>query len=421
MAFKLLQDRKLAPAGQKSERHVIVRVQAPASKRKSTRPNVHIAFVIDRSGSMALRPLDLAKDAVLHALRRLEPRDRFTVIAYDHEVEIITPAQNATPKALRRTARALAQLEARGSTNLSSGWKAGLEQLKGGGDPDAVRRCLLLTDGYANDGITSHEGLRELARRWRLEGMSTSCFGMGAGFDETLLGPLADDGGGTFRFIRAQDAIVKAFDDEMGEALDVVARNVEMDILIYDGVRAKPMGPYQTGMRPTGSPTIYLPDLVSRQELDVAVRIKLPGGAEAETAKIKVQMRDQKGELDVGRKELEWTYVDPRAAKREKAKPEVIEIVAAHVIDAARESAIKHNERGNYRSAMSILSNAARKLDSIARGNPKVRDWAEDLRADASAYAVPMDAEDRKERYSVAYSRMRGKAMDGTSLRRDES
>ena len=61
---------------------------APDPSRR--RPPVNLGFVLDRSGSMgSQRKLGLARQAVLEASHRLDDPDRFSVVVYDNEVEVV--------------------------------------------------------------------------------------------------------------------------------------------------------------------------------------------------------------------------------------------------------------------------------------------------------------------------------------------
>ena len=58
------------------------------------------------------------------------------------------------PSARRAAGDRLRDIDARGSTNLGEGWLRGCEQVAEHLGRDGVNRCLLLTDGLANVGIT---------------------------------------------------------------------------------------------------------------------------------------------------------------------------------------------------------------------------------------------------------------------------
>ncbi len=106
MTFRARTDRHLIRSTHRSERFILAEVVAPASRRERGRPPVNLAFVIDRSGSMSGPKIRLARQAVEEAIGRLQPDDRFAVVVYDEQVDVVVPATRATadPAATRSLA-----------------------------------------------------------------------------------------------------------------------------------------------------------------------------------------------------------------------------------------------------------------------------------------------------------------------------
>ena len=114
-------DRRLIRANGRSERFLLVDVVAPtvATGPERRRPPVNLAFVLDRSGSMGgHNKLSLAKQAVLEAVHRLDPEDRFSVVTYDDRVDVVVAGSQATPAARQTAAERLRSIHERNSTDL---------------------------------------------------------------------------------------------------------------------------------------------------------------------------------------------------------------------------------------------------------------------------------------------------------------
>src|SRR3954453_4201498 len=214
-------DRRLIRAGGHSKRFVLAQITAPAAPQRTDRLPVNLAFVLDRSGSMSGEKIDLARRTITEAVGRLGERDRFSVIAYDDQVDVVIPGTSATAAARNDAVSRLSSIDARGSTNLSGGWLRGAEEVAAGLLADGVNRVLLLTDGLANKGIIDATELAKHAGELRARGVSTTTFGIGADFDEVLLQGMADAGGGHFYFVRDAATIRDHISSEVGETLEV--------------------------------------------------------------------------------------------------------------------------------------------------------------------------------------------------------
>ncbi|MGH8545902.1 MAG: vWA domain-containing protein, partial [Gammaproteobacteria bacterium] len=119
-------------------------------------------------------------------------------------------------------------MDARGTTALAEGWFRGAEQVALHQDERCVNRVLLLTDGLANVGVTDPDQLEAHAELHR-RGIQTTTFGVGADFDEALLERIALAGGGNFYFIEDAKQIPDFLTSELGEILEVVARDVAIE------------------------------------------------------------------------------------------------------------------------------------------------------------------------------------------------
>ena len=195
-------DRRLIRANGRSRRFVLAEITAPAAERRPERLPVNLAFILDRSGSMSGEKIALAKQTITTALGYLGERDRFSVIAFDDVVDVVVESTPASAAARKDAAERIARIDARRSTNLSEGWFRGAEQVAAHLAQEGVNRCLLMTDGLANHGVTDPDELARHAAELRARGVSVTTFGIGADFDEVLLQSLADAGGGHFYFVR---------------------------------------------------------------------------------------------------------------------------------------------------------------------------------------------------------------------------
>jgi Ca-activated chloride channel homolog len=258
-------DRSLIRAGASSTRYVRISFTAPESRGAGARLPVNVALVLDRSGSMGGQKIALARSAAQQALSLLGADDRFAVVVYDQIVDVLVESTPATSEARRHAKDALARTEARGSTDLCGGWLRGCEQVGLALNEGTLGRCLLLTDGLANHGITDRGELLRHAAELRARGVATSTFGVGADFDERLLRDIAQRSGGNFYFLEHPQQIPDLLASEMGETLEVIARRATLLVELPAGASAEPLGAREFAHR-QGVLEIDLGDLISGQQ-----------------------------------------------------------------------------------------------------------------------------------------------------------
>lgn len=417
MNLDVRQDRTLIRATHRSERFVVVELVAPPAPREHRRPPANLAFVIDRSGSMSGGKLRLAKEAVRDAIGRLAADDRFSIVMYDDHVDVVMPGTLATPEARHEAMRRLEPIEPRGSTDLGGGWLQGCEQVALGQVAEGVNRVLLLTDGLANVGMTEPGELARHATELRARGISTSTFGVGDDFNEVLLAGMADAGGGHFRFIASAADIQRHITEEVGELLEVVARDAAIEVVGPEGLRVESLSPFPTEAH--GARTVVrLGDLVSEQYVQLVLRLRCPYGEEGRELAAVVSATDRDGALaglEAGR--LAWRFGSNAANDAQPRDVPVDRIVARLFADRAKQEAIALNRDGRYQEARDRLLATARRIRAYAGHDPELRAIVEELERQAEYWTVVREESVRKLAYADASYVLRSRAPSGAAMR----
>ena len=420
--FSVRLDRHLIRPNGHSQRFLLARITAPRATTERARPPVNLAIVLDRSGSMSGEKLRVAKLAVEEAIGRLQPEDRFSVVVYDDVVDVVIESTAASGEARRGAVDRLRSVEARGSTNLGEGWLRGCEQVASHLAAQGVNRCLLLTDGLANVGITDREQLASHAAELRARGVSTSTFGVGNDFDEQLLQDLADAGGGHFYYIADAPQIRDAITSEVGETLEVVARDVNLEITARDDIRIDPISPYRATSR--GNRTaIALGDLGSEQVVEVVVRLSFPYGTVGQETGAIVALTDRDGVFGPGSADAEavrltWTYADDRANDVQPRDREVDRAVARLFAARARQDAVARNRSGDYDGAQRILQGTIRRITEYAGDDPEMGALMQSLGQEQRVFAAPMSAQMLKQTHYASANALRSRDASGRSIKR---
>jgi Ca-activated chloride channel family protein len=196
----------------------------------------------------------MARKAVDHALRLLAERDRLAVVCYDHEVDVLLGCAPASGESKALAAARLNSIDARGNTDLAAGWAKGAAEIAppAGAVGDEISRVLLLSDGLANAGETNADVLAERADELRNQGVTTSTFGVGADFDERLMSRVATMGGGHFYFIEQAAQIPDFFTSELGDTLQIVARDARLVVFNAPGTETVCLNDFPTAMHDDG-------------------------------------------------------------------------------------------------------------------------------------------------------------------------
>jgi Ca-activated chloride channel family protein len=266
---------------------------------EQSRVDSDFVVVLDRSGSMGGGRIEQARSAIQTLLGQLSPRDRFALVTYDHTVEVAIPLAFASEGQLRGWQSIVAEIEPRGSTNISGGLDEGLALLQGARQPGRAGRMMLLSDGHANAGDVSPEGLRARGKRATESELVLSTVGIGSGFNEFLMTQVADAGTGNFHYLNGQADLAGIFARELESTRATVASGLSVRFVGNSGISLTDAAgyPLETGADGT---RFQVGSLFSGQERRVWVTLRVPV--------------EQEQELNLGR--LELSYVEGGTAKR---------------------------------------------------------------------------------------------------------
>jgi Ca-activated chloride channel family protein len=391
VTLKVRPDRTLIRPLSRSQRFLLVDITAPPSDRRTERSPVNLAFVLDRSGSMDGQKIQLARRAVEEGIRRLDARDRFTIVSYDDQIDTVVESTPASAEAKHNALARLAAIDARGSTNLAEGWLRGCEQVARHSRSTQIDRCLLLTDGLANVGITDRAELERHASEIAERGVTTSTFGVGVDFDEQLLEGLATNGRGNFRYIEGAVQIPDFITSEVGETLDVVARGVTLEVETEPGVLVDTLGTFKAYT--VGARTVVeLGDLVSEQRVDLVLRLSFPYGEIGRSTGVRLTVRDRDGVLDrvAGVADVAWQYADNAANDAQPRDRDVDLAVATRFAAKARLEAVALNKGGQFGPASDRLAAVGRRIRRYAGSDVRLRALADELEQQTVAYSAPV-------------------------------
>ncbi len=392
--------------------YCMLELDIPAADAAAERVPLRLALVIDRSGSMAGRSLDVAKDCANFLARHLKPADELAVVTYDDEVQVVVPLAPANPAAAQW---AIAAIVPGGSTNLSGGWLKGLEELRRA--DDGIRRVLLLTDGLANHGITDPEQLVGIAAATKANA-STTTIGFGGSFDEDLLRAIADAAGGATYFAATPDDAPGIFAEEFAGLTTLVAQNVSVEIRPGTDVNLLGVLNEYPSVQVSGGVQVQIGDAYGGERRRIVFSLQIPNVAQLGPARV----------ADVV---LRYVEVGEHVAAHERKIPVIVNLVSADeaaaaeldqevveevvLLDAARarKEAALQADAGRFDVAQSMLRDAAVEIRRIAPSSKRAAELLDEVgRLEAHTDAMqeanyePMV---RKQMMSESWRRTRGR------------
>jgi len=343
---------------------VLIRITPPTpSPDLSSRPNwkgrpdLNLSLVLDRSGSMEGQKMIRAREAAMFCVDQMLPSDRLSVVTFDDRIEVLFPSEPVTNKEAMKDL--ISRVTARGSTALHEAWVRGGLTVSERILDRGINRVLLITDGLANVGITNTDEIVTQAMGLFQRGVSTSTIGIGADFNEDLLMPMAQSGGGNAWHVVEPDDMQHIFQIELEGLIAQFAHTVSLSLIPADGVRVVDV---LNDFDLTETGRYRLPNLQSGSPLDIVVQLRV--GAE----EIGTQMRL----LDL---RLGFTPQDAKNAEVLK-QAHTVEFAARDIIESspmneevsktvqflmnarARNEAMKRMDAGDFSGAQFVLGSA---------------------------------------------------------------
>jgi Ca-activated chloride channel family protein len=211
-------------------RHILrVGIQGKKISAKNRKP-VHLTFLVDTSGSMSRQDkLPLAQRALHHLVDNLKSTDSVALITYAGSTSQVLPQTSARHKS--RIHRAIDGLRSGGGTAMGTGMEMAYRNAGKFVAPGSVSRVIVLSDGDANIGRTSHDAILQSVKGYVSEGIKLSTVGFGTGnYRDHLMEQLADAGDGNYSYIDSFAAAKKVFGTDLSGTLQVIAKDVKIQV-----------------------------------------------------------------------------------------------------------------------------------------------------------------------------------------------
>ena len=190
----------------------------------------NLVFLIDVSGSMNQPDkLGLLKSSISLLTHELDESDTVSIVVYAGSSGTVLEPTAGNEHA--RIDRALARLQAGGSTNGAAGiqlaYQLAAEHFVEGG----INRVILATDGDFNVGMSDTAELKALIKQKRESGVALTTLGFGTGnYNDHLMEQLADTGNGSYAYIDTLGEARKVLVEELNATLLTIAKDVKIQV-----------------------------------------------------------------------------------------------------------------------------------------------------------------------------------------------
>jgi Ca-activated chloride channel family protein len=267
-----------------------------------------LVVILDRSGSMDGQKMNDAKASVRELLAQLSQSDRFALVSYSDSASLAIPLAAVGAPSRAAWEETLAGITASGGTNMASGLDLALGLVESNRGAAQVPRVILISDGLANVGDASPQGLTERARRAARGEYMLSTVGIGADFNEYLMSAIADAGTGNYYYVQSSHSLGEIFAREFDAARTTVANGLAVRIEPGPGVRVVDAAGYP--LERDGSAVVFRPgSLFAGQERRVWLTLDVP--------------HDRVGDYDVGRFALSYGSAEQRHTLRLENVPRI--------------------------------------------------------------------------------------------------
>lgn len=357
--LNLSPSRSVLPVDRKSELCLKVGVTGFEMASDEKRPELNIALVIDKSGSMSGDRIRQAKEAAACAVNQMNENDIVSIVVYDSDVSVLVPATKLTDK--KSVLEKIDSINADGTTALYAGTEKGAEEVKKFFDKGRVNRVILLSDGMANVGPSEPSDLKRLGQKVGGDGITVTTLGLGEGYNEDLMQQLAQAADGNHAFITSEKNLVEVFDEEFKTVTKVVASEASCKVTFADGIR--PIRVMNRDAKIEGQEVSFSwNQIYSGHERYVLLEVEVPAGSDGEKrplASATLSYANMKtNKTDNLSASVEIGYSNSEDAVKASENEAVMKDYASQSVALARDEAIRLRDKGDVKGAKKVLFGA---------------------------------------------------------------
>ncbi|HEX7621602.1 MAG TPA: VWA domain-containing protein [Anaerolineales bacterium] len=214
--------------------YVYLEFSPPANLQAPAAPALNLCLVLDRSTSMQGANMDVVKSTALQIMRKMKPKDIFSVVAFSDKAEEIIPASRSAD--LSKQEARIHMLQPSGGTEIFSGLEMGYNEIIRNVNYAKINHIILLTDGRT---YGDEEKCMSLAHRASEQGVGISGLGIGSEWNDNFLDNLASCTGGSSMYVSRPQDIQKTLLDKFNQLGNAYAEETRIEFKIPDGIELR--------------------------------------------------------------------------------------------------------------------------------------------------------------------------------------
>ena len=202
------------------------------------RPDLQLALVVDRSGSMRGTSINAVKDALRSLVPKLTEDDEVTLVEFNGSSHILLRPVRTDNNGKRRLLEQINDMGTGGGTNIEAGLLDGYEELARLEEREGrLKRVMLFTDAMPNIGATGKGSFRAITAGYADLGIGLTAFGVGVDFGQELVYHISRLQGGNFFFLQNEERIRTIFDEEFEYLVSPIVYDLKVRIETPPGAK----------------------------------------------------------------------------------------------------------------------------------------------------------------------------------------
>ena len=359
------------PYTQEVEYYINAGLASGIKEKDFKRKKLNLVIVLDISGSMSSpfnayyydrgkkvkapkedlnkSKMQIANESIVAMFNHLTDDDRLGIVLFDDRAYLAKPLRLVKYTDMEAIKRHVLELQPRGGTNWSAGYKKGLslfEKLEQAlrNQDEYENRIIFLTDAMPNRGELSEHGLFGLFKKASNKGIYTTFIGIGVDFNNDLVHLVSRTKGANYFSVHSSTAFKKRMDKEFDYWVTPLVFDLKMELISnnfsIDAIYGAPEADKKNGT------LFYLGTLFPSDTKDERVKggiilVKLKKGPDSTTnAFLRLSYKDRSGKIHKIKKKVSFSkccYYENSAIRKGILLAQYVSLMQNWLIDARKE------------------------------------------------------------------------------------